>query len=250
VLNLVLVQGLTTGSNVTELKSEVKKTFSGHLGSVGTSAGVYIELLGSAGNGSSNTAGAYQVVLFIVVSLALIWSLRQIHAGKIIRIRDAYYNGMNQLVPFVLVILVLFAQLIPLIIGGSLYGISVNNGVALNLFEKLIFLFIFLGFATWSIYLISATLFGVYIVTLPDMTPLKAIRSAKALVKKRRLLVIRKIIALPFILIVASAIVMIPIIIVATFLAKWVFFIITTLMLLAVHSYLYNLYREMLNDQD
>jgi hypothetical protein len=247
-LNLILVQGLASGSNVGNLKSELHKGLSGHFGSLVASAGVYAELLSSSGNGSSDTAGAYQLFLFILVSLAIIWTLRQVIKGQNIRIRDAFYLGMTPLVPFVLVVLVFCLQLIPFVIGSSLYGLAVGSGVAGDILEKVIFMIVFIVLALWSFYMISSTIFAVYIVTLPEMTPLKALRSAKDLVKKRRLLLIRKILGLPVVLVVVSAVIMIPIILIATTLAQWVFFILTTLILLSAHAYLYTLYRELLNE--
>ena len=41
---------------------------------------------------------------------------------------------------------------------------------------------------------------------------------------------------------------MVPIIIVLTPLAKWIFFLLTIASLTAIHAYMYTLYRELLND--
>jgi hypothetical protein len=41
---------------------------------------------------------------------------------------------------------------------------------------------------------------------------------------------------------------MLPIIILLTSLAQWVFFLLTMFALVAVHAYMYTLYRELLND--
>jgi len=49
-------------------------------------------------------------------------------------------------------------------------------------------------------------------------------------------------------LLIAAAIIMVPIIIVLTSLAQWVFFVLTTLTLLLAHTYMYTLYRELLNE--
>jgi hypothetical protein len=245
ILNLILVQGLAGNSNIANLKSELQQNF---FGSLGSSVVIYGELLGSAGNGSTNTAGAYQIILFVLASLAIIWSLRQIIAGHTIRVRDSFYQGMSQLIPFILVMALLFIQLVPVIVGAALSGLALGSGIAVSGLEKVIFIAIFILFAIWTFYLLASTTFAVYIVTLPDMTPLKALRSAKKLVKKHRLLLIRKILGLPFVLIVVSAAIMLPIIILITGLAQWIFFILTTLVLLCAHTYLYNLYRELLNE--
>ena len=58
-------------------------------------------------------------------------------------------------------------------------------------------------------------MFALYIVTLPDMTPMKALRSARELVRYRRWTVLRKVLFLPLMLLVVAAIIMVPIIILA-----------------------------------
>ena len=113
-LNLVLVQGLAGGTDVSSLKNALNQAFTGGLGSLASAFSVFVVLVGSAGNGSSQTAGAYQLILGIMTSLAVIWALRQVLAGRQIRIRDAYYRGMYPLVPFMLVLLVVGLQLLPL----------------------------------------------------------------------------------------------------------------------------------------
>lgn len=247
-LNLILVQGLSSSTDVSTLKSELSKVFTGDSGAVLSGLSVFAVLVSSAGNGSSQTAGAYQLILAIVTSLAVIWSLRQLMSGHRIRIRDAFYKGMYPLIPFIFLLLLVAIELIPLIIGASLYSTVISNGIAITIIEKAIWLLIFLGLAGITLYLLSVSFIALYIVTLPDMTPIKALRSAKNVVKYRRWTVIRKIIAMPICLLIISAIIMLPIIIWLTVLAQWVFFLMTMFALVVVNSYMYVLYREMLNE--
>lgn len=247
-LNLILVQGLASSSNVSSLKSSLDQVFSGHFGAIGSSLSVFAVLVGSAGNSSSQTAGAYQLFLALIASLAVIWSLRQVFSGSSLRVRDAYYRGMYPLIPFLLVLLVIGLQLIPLTIGASVYSLVVTNGIAVGGFEKFLWLLQFIVLASISLYMLSSSLFALYIVTLPDMTPLKALRSARQLVRHRRPTVLRKILWLPVVLLMAAAIIMVPIIIWLTPLAQWIFFILTMFSLVAAHAYMYSLYRELLNE--
>ncbi len=247
-LNLVLVQGLAGGTDVSTLKHSLNQAFTGQLGPLASAASVFVVLIGSSGNSSSQTAGAYQLLLGIITSLAVIWALRQVLAGTAIRIKDAYYRGMYPLVPFILVLLLIGLQLLPLLIGSTLYNLVISNGIAVNLIEKLACLLLFMLLSIWSLYMISASLFAMYIVTLPDMTPLKALRSARELTRGRRWTVLRKILCLPIILLAAAAVGMVPIIIVLTPLAQWIFFLLTMFALVAIHAYMYTLYRELLNE--
>lgn len=247
-LNLVLVQGFAATTDVASLKQQLNQIFTGNFGSLATSFSVFVVLVGSAGNGSSPTAGAYQFFLGLIVSLAIIWALRQIYADTKIRIRDAYYNGMTPLVPFLLVLLVIGLQLLPMLIGSTLYSVIINNGIAVYMIEKLLWLGVFLALSLASLYMISSSTIALYIVTLPGMTPMKALRSARHLVKRRRWVVMRKLLFLPLILFIVTAIIMLPIIIFATPLAQWVFFLLTMFALTVIHTYIYNLYRELIGE--
>jgi hypothetical protein len=245
VLALLLVRGFSGGTNVSNLKDLLNSFFTGNFGSLASGLTIYVVLLGSAG--SSNGNGAYQFVLTIITSLAIIWSLRQAMAGARISIKDAFYKGMYPVIPFIFVLLVICIQLIPLLTGSAIYGAAMG-GTAATLLEKSLFAGIYLVLGLWSGYMLSSSLFAIYIVTLPDMTPLKALRSAKDLVRGRRWSVIRKIIFMPVMLLVASVVIMLPIILVATPLARWAFFVLTTLSIVAVHSYLYTTYRELIDE--
>jgi hypothetical protein len=248
-LNIILTQGLSGATDVATLKHSVNQVFTGHLGGLASGLSVFALLVGSAGNNSNPTAGAYQLFLGLIASLAIIWALRQILAGAPgLRIRDAYYRGMYPLVPFVLVLLVVGLQLIPLLVGSAVYGLVINNGIAVYFVEKLLWALIYGLLAILSFYMISSSLFALYIVTLPDMTPMKALRSARELVRYRRWTVMRKVLCLPLVLLVVGAIVMVPIILWLTALSKWVFFLLTMSGLVAVHTYMYTLYRELLNE--
>lgn len=247
VLNVILAQGLA-GSSTAALKAQLSQAASGHFSGLGSSLLVFGSLLTSAGSNATGAAGAYQLFLGLIVSLATIWALRQVVLGRQLRIRDAYYKGMSPLIPFVLVLLLIGVQLLPMALGSSIYAIVMSQGIAVQVYEKIIWATVFGLLSLWSLYMLSASVFGLYIVTLPDMTPIKALRSAKQLVRGRRWTVLRKLLFLPLLLLLLAAIIMLPFIILLTTLATYVFFILTTFSLVAVHGYLYNLYRELLSE--
>jgi hypothetical protein len=247
-LNLVLVQGLAGNTDLADLKNNLDQLFTGDFGSLASALSVFAVLVGSAGNASDQTAGAYQLFLALVGSLAMIWALRQVLAGTSLRIRDAYYRGMYPLIPFILVLLVIGLQLLPLLVGSSLYGIVTGNDIAVYAAEKFVWAMLYFLLALLTFYMLCSSLFALYIVTLPDMTPLKALRSARELVRHRRWTVLRKVLALPLILLIVAAVIMVPIIIWLTSLAQWMFFILTMSSLLAIHAYMYTVYRELLNE--
>jgi hypothetical protein len=246
ILNLAFVRGFAGSSNLTSLKATLDSVVHGVAGQLTSSLTTFVYLLGTSGSSNSATSGVYQTIALTVCSLAFIWALRQTQAKHDFRIRDSFYQGMYPLVPFLLVLLIIGLQLLPLVLGGSLYGAVVSNGIAVNVWEKLLFGAIFLALGLWSLRMITSSIFALYIVTLPDMAPLKAIRSAKQLVYGRRLLIWRKLIYLPIILLLIAVAVELPLILLLTPVAVWVFFAISMAALGVVHAYLYGLYRELL----
>jgi hypothetical protein len=249
VLNLILVQGFTNTADVSGIKGALSSVFHGAGGGVASALTIFVTLAGSSnGTGSGTGSSGYQVILLLIVSLALIWSLRQVFAGVKIRVRDAYYRGMSPLISFVLVLLVMGLQLIPLIIGAAIYGIVIVNGVAATGLEQIVWFAVFALFAAWSLFLICSSIFALYIVTLPDMTPMKALRSARELVRYRRWTLLLRIIYLPILLLVIAAVIMTPIIIFVTVLSQWIFFLLTLFGIAVVHTYMYILYRGLLHE--
>lgn len=239
-LVLLFVRGLGRGFDVAAVRDQFSNKLAG-------SFSAYTQLLGS-GNGSSQSAGSYQVVLFVIASLALIWALRQLLAGEKISVKNAYYYGMYPLVPFLLVIIVLCLQLVPMAIGSSLYSIVVSSGIAANGLEIAAAAVLALALMLVSLYLIAPTIMALYIVTLVDMTPHKALRSAKKLAQGRRWTILRKILFLPVAILIIEAALLTPLILIAPLIAGWVMFLLGVLTVAVVHAYLYNLYRTLLHE--
>jgi hypothetical protein len=100
----------------------------------------------------------------------------------------------------------------------------------------------------WSLWLVTPSVLALFIVSLPDMAPKKALRSARKLVKFRRFTVLRKLLFLPVLLFVILSVLMLPVIFIVPVLAQWVFFVLSMLVLPTVIAYVYTLYRELLNE--
>ena len=245
-LNIVLVQGFNAGGNLTEVKDALNELFTGNFAQLATGATLFVQLLSTSGNTENPAAGAYQLILVLTVSLALIWTLRQLYAGHTVRIRDGFYRGMFPFVPFVLVLCVIGLQLIPAFIGAFLYTQVTGGTIAVTMIEHVLWGFVFFILALVSLYMVASSLFALYITSLPDMTPLKALRSARNLVRHRRWMVMRKIVFLPFALIVLAGLIVIPLIMFATPVATWTFYMLSMAVIAVVHSYMYALYRSLL----
>ncbi len=249
VLSLVLVKGFASTNNLAELKNSLLSLYQGSNAQISSSFAVFSVLLGSGNTAPSAVASTYQSVLLVIFSLAIIWSLRQslaLKKGQKIRIRDSFYKSLGQLVPFLLVLIVIGLELLPLMLANFLYGTIFGGGLAVTPIEKGLWLIFFVLLVVLSIYMVASSIIALYIVTLPDTTPMQALRSARELVRFRRWMIIRKLLFLPFILIVLAGVIILPVIIVAPVLAEWLFFGLSLFGLVVVHSYIYHLYRELL----
>jgi hypothetical protein len=245
ILELILVQGLsliTSGGTL----GQTKQLLDGVTNIASTSASLFLLLVGN-GTGNSSSS-AYQFFLLLMISLVLIWALRQRYLDGFARIRDAFYKGPAQFVPFFLVLLSIGLQIIPGVFGVILYTAVSSNGIAASMPEKVLWAVLVGVLIVLSCYYISGSIFALYIVTLNDMTPIRALRMAGQLVRNRRLAIMRKVIFLPVAIFIIMAILIVPFLLFAVRVAPVAFFIVTAMMVALLHAYLYGLYKELLRE--
>ena len=245
ILEVMLVQGLsllTSGSSL----SGAKDLIQGVSNLASTSASLFLLLIG---NGASNSSSStYQFILLILVSLVLIWGIRQKYLGLPTRIRDAFYEGVAPLVKFFLVLLTIGLEMVPGVAGIILYTAVSTNGIAASFVERMLWVVLVAVMVLISCYYITATIFALYIITLEGINPVRAIRMASRLVKGRRIIVMAKVFFLPVAIFILMAILIVPFLLFAVKAAPVAFFIVTALMVPILHAYLYSLYRELLNE--
>lgn len=244
VLNFLFVQTLS-GLSVTNVKTSLDQLFQGHGAKVASATALFSYLLSTSSSTSSGGA-VYQLVFLLVVSLALIRALREVYDGRTPRIRDAFYGGMFPLVPFVLTLLLVGVELVPMSIGATLYATVMNGGIAIYIFEKVIWTVVFLGFSVISLFLIASSLMALYITTQPGMTPIRALRASNKVTRGRRLQIVRKLLFLPIAIIVAVGVIIIPTILAVPSAASLVVMGLMVIALGVVHSYLFALLRSVL----
>jgi hypothetical protein len=243
---VLLVKGLSATNDVTEIKQSLQEVLTGATGQLATGFALFGYLIGGASGVSTEVAGVYQSILLVVVSLALIWALRQTHASHVVGVRESFYRGMYPLIPFLVVLLVIGLQFIPLALSSWLLNVTIVSGLAVTAAEQLLWSFLCFLLALLSIYMVSSSVFALYVSTLPDMTPMKALRSTRELVKNRRWEILRKVLYLPLVFLILGALITVPVILFLTPLAEWVFFILSMAALAVAHSYIYSLYRKLL----
>ncbi len=248
VTTLILVRGFGSAVDTVELKDAVREVFPGNWSGI-VSAGVIFSSLLSSTNGQSAAGGVnYGQLVTIINSLACLWALRQISAKNTFRLRDAYYKGVYPLVPFLLVLIVIAIQLLPLSVGVWLYGTVISNFIAVTVLEKVLWFLIFSLLGLLSFYMVSSSIFALLIVSLPDMTPMKALRSARQLVLHRRWIVMRKILFLPILVLMLVSIVLLPFLIWLPAVTEWLYFALSCFSLVFSITYIYQLYRDLLHE--
>lgn len=245
ILTIVFVRGFVLTGDVTIAKEAIQELVSGSAGQIAATLTAFGVLLNSTSS-TTDVAGVYQAFVFILISLVIIWALRQTHADQAVKLKDSLYSSTYPLVQFLLVMLVVGLQSVPLLVAIFLYRATIASGVVVAGIEMVLWGFLSFLLALWSLYMVTASIFALYIVTLPDMTPLKALRSAKGLVELRRWTVMRKLLFLPLVIFGIIAVIMLPVILIIAPVAEVLFIIISAVSVAVVHSYIYSLYRELL----
>ena len=245
-VNLVLVHGFTSPLNIADLKQSISGSFDGSMSGLPLVSAIFGSLLGSSSTTGSETSAIYQSILFIVISLAIIWVFRQSAAGNKPTAKAALYGGMYPLVPFLLVLMALMLQLTPALLGVFVYGIVISGGIAATFAEQFIWAILLGLFILLSVYMICSSIFALYVVTLPNMNPMKALRSSRNLVFSRRLSLFRKLLLLPLLAFLLMILIVVPAIYFVPIIAPWLYFVLTLASLIFLHSYLFTIYKELL----
>lgn len=243
--SFLFIQSASATLNISEAREIIGDSLGGALP---TSIALYAELIGNSTQFTNQIVALYQFIIILIFSLAVIYGLRHMYGKQAqkVSVKASLYKGMTPLVPILLVLAVIGLQFLPLSVGSSIYASVIGAGLAITSIER-VFWVLFVGLTgLMTLYLISGSIFALFIVTLPDMTPMRALRASRELVRFRRLEVIRKVVFLPFALLVLLGLVVIPFIAVLPGLAQLVFLVASALVLPIVLTYMYNLYRSML----
>jgi hypothetical protein len=244
--SLILASPFGPGTNVADMKEQFSGANDGSPEQLDTSLTIFGILLSSFGGSQTEGGTAYQTIFLILVSLAVIWVLRQALAEKKVTARDAFYKGLYPLAPFVLVMFFIALQLLPMFLGAVVMTAAVGHSDSLTAWEMALWSTVSFALVFWTVYMVCSSVFALYIVTLPDMRPWQSIRSARELVRGRRWMIMRKLLFLPLVLLLALAAVVLPLIFFAPVSVQYVFILLSIVGFFVSHAYIYNLYRELL----
>lgn len=235
-------------------------------GNFGTIAQASLLLLSAISTKMSPNLTEAQSILgglaFFYAWLATIWLLRNTLAGHSPKLRDGLYNSGSPVLATVTIGFIIMLQLLPAAIGVIIYGAADQSGLLETGVSAML---ISIGVALLcllSIYWISSSFIAMVIVTLPGMYPLHALRSAGDLVVGRRLRMLLRLAWLFLVVVLVWAILVIPIILFDDWLKNavpainWlplvplVIISLSSVTLIFVTSYIYLLYRRIVDDDD
>jgi len=201
------------GLDIANAKTYINDALGTGTNNVSTSFTIFGYLLDNTAISNNPVLPLYQTVLGVIFSLAYIWSQRQIFEGnKTARIRDAFYKSTDQLIPFILILLLVGLQFIPAVIASSIYNSTILQGLVTNSIELVIIISIILFLLFVTLLLLVPSVAAIYIVTLQDATPIHAYKTARKLIKGRRFAIIRKLLVLSFVLVAVTGAILIPLI--------------------------------------
>jgi len=208
---------------------------------------------------SSEAQQIYVVLLGLLVWLTTVWLLRNRMAGHKVTLRDSLYNAGAPIVPLFLTGLILLVQMIPVLLAIIAYSAATSSGLIDGGVEAMLFWIAASLLGLISAFWATGTLFAMVLVTLPGMQPMKALRSAGDLVLGRRYRIVLRW-AWMFLVVAATwAVIVIPMIVLDGWLKSvWpasaaapiiplLLAILSTASLIWVSSYIYLLYREVVD---
>ncbi|HEY8885952.1 MAG TPA: hypothetical protein VIM31_00405 [Candidatus Microsaccharimonas sp.] len=264
ILTMMLV-GIGSQETYNSLTSTLQDTgtqiFQGNLGQLGQAALLFVSISSSGLNATPTEAQQIYIVLIaLLVWLTTVWLLRSLLAGHKVKMRDGLYSAGAPIIATLLVGLVLIVQLIPIGLAIVAYAAANSTGLLTGGVAAMLFWFAAGLLAIMSLYWITSTFLALIIVTLPGMYPMKALKTAGDMVVGRRLRILLRILWMMASVIVAGAVVFIPIILINTGLTNiWpvvanapivpiALTLFSVVAFIWAASYIYLLYRKVVDD--
>lgn len=259
------IQGFGQQEAYANLSSTLKETggelFSGNFGQV-SQAGLL--LVTSVTSGLTPSVTEAQSVLGGLTAffawLATVWALRNVMAGRRIRIRDAVYSSGAPVLSTVVVAFALIVQLLPIAIATLIYQAAVESQLISGGVELMLVWIVLALLGVLSLYWITSTVIALVVVTLPGMYPFQAIKTAGDLIIGRRLRVLMRLVWMSLLTIIIWAVLVIPLILLDSWVKEvwpsinWIPFIpiiillMSSISIVAFATYVYMLYRKVVDD--
>ena len=243
-LYILLVSGFGGNIDIKSIKLRLDNVF-GSGRATNNLISTFIVIIG-VGSSSSPTQQLYQTLLPIFGTIAFIWTIRQLFAKRKFRIRDAYYRSMQPFFALIIVELSIVLKLLPFFIGTFIF-VAVRSGqLAVSMTETIFFIVVWLAALLLSLFLIVPNVLAVYAVTLPDVDPRQAILASKHMVRGQRIQVLGRALAGLLLGLIVVGLIVLATIAWANVLVGPITLMCTFVGFMAMHVYLYHVYRSML----
>jgi hypothetical protein len=246
ILSVVLVISIHSFNNVKHLKSSyvhglltIGKNLSASVSTLGS-------LSGAVAKSNNSASSVIEFLLFLLFSLMFIRAIREANKSHKLKFSDGLYSSVFPFIQFLFVIMILALETIPIVIATFIFQTIFSNGIAASEFEKVIWSIVCVAIALVGVYLLISSIFSLFIVTLPNMRPFNSIKSSWKLVKDRRLLISRKIIAMLVGLFIGLGLFALILVWLVPVISAWVLLVLGLTSFVLIYTYLYSLYRELL----
>ncbi len=245
--NLLFVRGLASGINVGNANQEFKKVFTGQSNqTLKTTFSSLNLLLNQSSSGSSQVFNFFLTVFLISI---ILWSLKNFAEQNKISVRQAIYQGIDRLVPLLIIIIFIFLDFIPAIITVYIYSQVSHFHIDQTIIEKILWFIIFIAGILLTFYLLVAHLISLVVtVNQPALMPRQAIKQAKKIVKNRRFIVMLDLLIFLILIFIIALITMLIVIIGFSIIAPWIYYLLTILILPIIIVFIDVLYRNLINE--
>ena len=188
-----------------------------------------------------------QFFLFVIASLAFIWTLRKVRQLKKVKIAEAYYSGTAQIVPLILTIVLLFIFLIPLSLGSSIAATGLN--LASSVLETTLIIVISSLLAFVSLWLMARYWSAFYIISLPNMRPLESLSKSAKLTKGNRLKISLQVLWFSLISLIIFGLIIFLFGISLPLVTPYIFVFLMFVLFAWAHTFMFSIYRSLVDGQ-
>ncbi|MEK9195909.1 MAG: hypothetical protein AAB914_00925 [Patescibacteria group bacterium] len=245
-IQLMLVLIFSSGIDLNEAKSQIKDLLGGDAPAYTVAYSFTSYLFVTIGQRNNEIVGVYQNFVTIVFMLATIWVVRQRTAGEKFGFRDIFYKSQYPFIQFLVVIFAIGLSMVPMMIAGFLYAVTITGGIAVTILEQGLWLFLCFLLVLLTLYVLVPCLIAMYVVTLPEVSPMTAIKSSWNLLADRRFAVGMRVVAGYIFVLVFIAILMMILSYLLTSASELIFYFLSFMSVLIINIYTYKIYRELL----
>lgn len=263
-LLIIVMGGVTNQETYTQISDLIKESGSslgdGGLAQLGQAALLLTAAFASGPSGLSTDQQIYLAIMLLFVWLSTVWLLREYKLGRKPKMRDGLYNSGAPFISTLFVLLLLVCQLLPIGIVALVYAALSSVGIVGDGFGSMLFWVIAALVTTLVLYWITSTIIALVVVTLPGMYPWRAVKAASDLVVGRRLRIMYRLVWGAGTVVLAWAVVMIPLILLDTWVKSfWSFAeniplmpfaaaVMSAVSVVWLASYVYLFYRKVVDD--